>query len=43
MAKFAGVVDPQSGSFPRSTIAYCIDAFSISVGALLGTSPGEIP
>jgi len=39
MAKFAGVVDEETGSFPRSTIAYCTDAFSISIGALLGTSP----
>lgn len=39
MAKFAGVVDPETGTFPRSTIAYCTDAFSISIGAILGTSP----
>jgi len=39
MAKFAGVVDEETGAFPRSTIAYCTDAFSISIGALLGTSP----
>jgi len=41
MAKFAGVVDPETGAFPRSTIAYCTDAFSISIGAILGTSPGK--
>jgi hypothetical protein len=41
MAKFAGVVDPETGTFPRSTIAYCTDAFSISIGAILGTSPGK--
>jgi AGZA family xanthine/uracil permease-like MFS transporter len=39
MARFSGVVDPETGDFPRSTIAYCTDAFSISVGALLGVSP----
>ena len=39
MAKISGVVDPETGSFPRSTMAYSIDAFSISIGALLGTSP----
>ncbi|KAL6706511.1 hypothetical protein ACN47E_005450 [Coniothyrium glycines] len=39
MARFCGVVDPETGDFPRSTVAYCTDALSISVGALLGTSP----
>lgn len=39
MARFSGVVDPESGDFPRSTLAYCTDAFCISIGALLGTSP----
>jgi AGZA family xanthine/uracil permease-like MFS transporter len=39
MARFSGVVDPETGDFPRSTLAYCTDAFCISVGALLGTSP----
>jgi AGZA family xanthine/uracil permease-like MFS transporter len=39
MARFCGVVDPESGDFPRSTLAYCTDAFCISIGALLGTSP----
>lgn len=39
MARFSGVVDAETGDFPRSTIAYCTDAFSISVGALLGCSP----
>ncbi|KAH7095892.1 permease family-domain-containing protein [Paraphoma chrysanthemicola] len=39
MARFSGVVDPDSGDFPRSTLAYCTDAFCISIGALLGTSP----
>jgi AGZA family xanthine/uracil permease-like MFS transporter len=39
MARFSGVVDPETGDFPRSTLAYCTDAFCISIGALLGTSP----
>ncbi|KAF2097114.1 xanthine/uracil permease family protein-like protein [Rhizodiscina lignyota] len=38
MARYAGVVDKETGDFPRSTIAYCTDAFSISIGALFGTS-----
>ncbi|KAI9664489.1 MAG: hypothetical protein M1821_005935 [Bathelium mastoideum] len=38
MARFCGVVDPDSGDFPRSTLAYCTDAFSISIGSLFGTS-----
>ncbi|KAL5120253.1 hypothetical protein ACEQ8H_001811 [Pleosporales sp. CAS-2024a] len=39
MARFSGVVDPETGDFPRSTIAYCTDAICISMGALLGVSP----
>lgn len=39
MARFCGVVDPETGDFPRSTLAYCTDATCISIGALLGTSP----
>ncbi|KAF1968659.1 hypothetical protein BU23DRAFT_540923 [Bimuria novae-zelandiae CBS 107.79] len=39
MARFSGVVDPDTGDFPRSTLAYCTDAFCISIGALLGCSP----
>jgi adenine/guanine/hypoxanthine permease len=39
MARFSGVVDPKTGAFPRSTIAYCTDALSISIGALFGCSP----
>lgn len=39
MARFCGVVDPDTGDFPRSTIAYCTDASCISIGALLGCSP----
>ena len=39
MARFSGVVDEKTGSFPRSTLAYCTDAIMISIGSLLGTSP----
>lgn len=39
MARFSGVVDPETGDFPRSTLAYCTDALFISVGSLLGSSP----
>jgi AGZA family xanthine/uracil permease-like MFS transporter len=39
MARFAGVVDPETRDFPRSTVAYCTDALSISIGSILGTSP----
>jgi len=39
MAKFAGLRDPITFDFENSTIAYCVDAFSISMGALVGTSP----
>ncbi|KAF2706888.1 hypothetical protein K504DRAFT_69750 [Pleomassaria siparia CBS 279.74] len=39
MARFSGVVDAETGDFPRSTLAYCTDALCISIGALLGCSP----
>jgi AGZA family xanthine/uracil permease-like MFS transporter len=39
MARFSGAVDPETGDFPRSTLAYCTDAISISIGSLLGSSP----
>ncbi|PBK84689.1 hypothetical protein ARMGADRAFT_1018365 [Armillaria gallica] len=39
MAKFAGLRDPVTMDFENSTWAYCVDAFSISMGALMGTSP----
>ena len=39
MAKFAGLRDPVTMDFEGSTAAYCIDGFSISMGALMGTSP----
>lgn len=39
MARFSGVVNPETGDFPRSTIAYCCDAITISIGSLFGLSP----
>jgi adenine/guanine/hypoxanthine permease len=39
MARFSGVVDPETGDFPRSTLAYCTDAMTISIGSLFGCSP----
>jgi AGZA family xanthine/uracil permease-like MFS transporter len=39
MARFSGVVDSASSDFPRSTLAYCVDAMSISIGSLFGCSP----
>ncbi|KAF2762052.1 hypothetical protein EJ05DRAFT_434150 [Pseudovirgaria hyperparasitica] len=39
MARISGSLDKETGDFPRSTIAYSVDAISISIGALLGTSP----
>ncbi|PMD60483.1 uncharacterized protein K444DRAFT_643045 [Hyaloscypha bicolor E] len=39
MARFSGVVDPASNDFPRSTLAYCVDVMSISIGSLFGCSP----
>jgi AGZA family xanthine/uracil permease-like MFS transporter len=39
MARFSGVVDPDTGDFPKSTIAYSADAIAISIGSLFGSSP----
>lgn len=39
MARFAGAVDPEDGSFPRSTLAFSTDAVAISIGSLFGCSP----
>ncbi|KAG6828241.1 hypothetical protein H0H92_008675 [Tricholoma furcatifolium] len=36
---FAGLRDPVTLDFENSTWAYCVDAFCISMGALMGTSP----
>jgi len=39
MAKFAGLRDPVTFDFEGSSIAYCVDAFCIILGALFGSSP----
>ncbi|KAI1212849.1 permease family-domain-containing protein [Annulohypoxylon truncatum] len=39
MARFARVVDPVTEDFEGSTIAYMVDAISISIGSLLGSPP----
>ncbi|KAI1370696.1 hypothetical protein F4677DRAFT_451098 [Hypoxylon crocopeplum] len=39
MARFANVIDPVTEDFEGSTIAYMVDAISISIGSLLGTPP----
>lgn len=42
MAKYARVVNEETGDFPRSTIAYCTDALTISIGSLFGVSPSTV-
>ncbi|KAI0118197.1 purine transporter [Nemania sp. FL0031] len=39
MANLANVVDPETGDFEGSTAAYMVDALSISIGSLFGSSP----
>ncbi|RDA94944.1 hypothetical protein CP533_0151, partial [Ophiocordyceps camponoti-saundersi (nom. inval.)] len=39
MARFAGLLDPVTHDFEGSSVAYVVDALSISVGALLGLPP----
>lgn len=39
MAQFADLIDPVTQDFEGSSIAYMVDAVSISIGALLGTPP----
>jgi adenine/guanine/hypoxanthine permease len=39
MARFANVMDPVTQDFEGSTVAYIVDALSISVGSLLGSPP----
>ncbi|KAH8168019.1 hypothetical protein CIB48_g260 [Xylaria polymorpha] len=39
MARLANVIDPETGDFEGSTAAYMVDALSISIGSLLGSSP----
>jgi AGZA family xanthine/uracil permease-like MFS transporter len=39
MARFAGAIDEKTQDFENSSIAYMVDAFGISIGALLGSPP----
>lgn len=39
MARFAGLIDPVTQDFEGSSVAYMVDALSISVGAVLGVPP----
>ncbi|KAH9888640.1 purine transporter [Xylariomycetidae sp. FL2044] len=39
MARFAKVMDPVTEDFEGSTLAYMVDAISISIGSLLGCPP----
>ncbi|KAK4104809.1 hypothetical protein N658DRAFT_542115 [Parathielavia hyrcaniae] len=39
MARFCSRARKEDKDFPRSTMAFCVDGFCISVGALFGTSP----
>lgn len=38
MAKFCGAMDETAGNFEGSAVAYIVDAVSISIGSLFGTS-----
>lgn len=39
MAGFSGALDEETGDFEGSAVAYIVDAVSISIGSLFGTSP----
>ncbi|KAI0130067.1 purine transporter [Xylariales sp. AK1849] len=39
MARFADLIDPVTQDFEGSSVAYMVDAISISVGSLMGTPP----
>lgn len=39
MARFGGFIDPETQDFEKSSIAYTVDALSISIGALFGSPP----
>ncbi|KIW17006.1 hypothetical protein PV08_04197 [Exophiala spinifera] len=39
MARFAGAIDEKTQDFEGSAVAYLVDAFGISIGALFGTPP----
>ncbi|KAI9742046.1 MAG: hypothetical protein M1834_000436 [Cirrosporium novae-zelandiae] len=39
MARFCGAIDEKTQDFEGSAVAYLVDALSISIGSLFGTSP----
>lgn len=39
MARYCGAIDERTQDFEGSAVAYLVDAFSISIGSLLGVSP----
>ncbi|KAH8661851.1 hypothetical protein BX600DRAFT_382127 [Xylariales sp. PMI_506] len=39
MARFADLIDPVTQDFEGSSVAYMVDAISISIGSLMGTPP----
>ena len=39
MARFCGAIDEKTQDFEGSAVAYLVDAFGISIGALMGTPP----
>ncbi|KND92521.1 putative xanthine/uracil permease [Tolypocladium ophioglossoides CBS 100239] len=39
MARFASLIDPVTQDFEGSSVAYMVDAISISIGAILGVPP----
>jgi AGZA family xanthine/uracil permease-like MFS transporter len=39
MARFGGFLNPRTQDFENSSIAYCVDALGISIGALFGAPP----
>ncbi len=39
MARFCSRARKDEADFPRSTVAFCVDALCISIGALFGVSP----
>lgn len=39
MARYCGAVDPETGDFEGSAVAYLVDAFGITIGSLFGSPP----
>lgn len=39
MARFGGFLDSRTQDFENSSIAYCVDAFSITIGSVFGCPP----